>query len=108
MPLSVFHGGGVAEGAKLRTTGLTSDLLHLTQEHFLGVSHQAETSDLFHLTQERILGASYRDEEIEMEIRAGRPNFHFNFRRHILRLTAADGIYTNDNKLGIPAAPYLG
>ena len=26
------------------------------------------------------------DEEIEMKIRAGGPNFHFNFRRHVLRL----------------------
>ena len=69
----------LAEGAKLRITGVTSDLLHLTHEHLLGVSHQAETSDLVHLTQERILGASYRDEEIEMEIRAGRPEFAFRF-----------------------------
>ena len=90
------HKGGVlAEEAKLGITGVTSDLLHLTQEHHLGVSHQAETSDLVHLTQEHILGATYKDEEIEMEIRAGRPGFSFQFpapRNHgrlMLRLTAA-------------------
>ena len=60
------QGGGVlAEGAKLMITAVTSDLLHLTQEHLLGVSHQAETNGLLHLTQERILGASYRDEELK-------------------------------------------
>ena len=63
----------------MRITGVTRDLLFLTQENLLGVSHQAETGVLLHLTQERSLGASYRDEEIEMKIQAGRPEFSFQF-----------------------------
>ena len=64
-------------GGKIEDYGV--GLPHLTQEHLLGVRHQTETSDLLHLTQERILGASYRDEEIEMKIRAGVPEFSFKF-----------------------------
>jgi hypothetical protein len=37
-------------------------------------------------TEHRQTHCQAPDEEIEMKIRAGGPNFHFNFRRHVLRL----------------------
>jgi len=50
----------------------------------------------------------FGDKEIRMKFRAGCPNFHPDFRPVVLRLIAAQGIYTRISNLRIPAATYLG